>query len=608
MRRYIEIKVGILVSLALALFIAVFFFLRPLRWFQRGIQFTMIVNSAHGLRNGAEVYVQGVKVGTVRNVFFRPDGKVAVVATVRHDAPIYRNSRFSIRVHPLLGQAYVSVDAPKGVVKLRKLRSGAVVTGIEPVELEELMPRAQRLVAHLDRLALSVENLVGDKAFQASIHKVAHELSEAASNLRMLTGDPQLVGAVKRTVMHIEGATRQLEMLVSDPELRRSISATVANVSEATERLKLLLSDKRLQESLPKLISNLEQASRELQSLLSDKELRMALVKAVANIESASRQLNELLSDKELKEGLRASVASISEASKRLSELLSDKELRSRLSKVLDEADELLQSGSKGMKEFEETVTELRQTIAENRENIKRITGSLAELSENLEETSKMLNWLVTEGGVAENVRTAIANLRESTEHVKELAANLREITSSEEFKASVKQAVVGAAEVTKAVSELTKRSSEVVTDIQRPVRELTRLRVQPSLSIWQLGDGRGGIGDAEAIIASPYRRSFGLVGVHDFSGKGYGTAQLGQFLSNSWAVRAGLYRSELGIGLDWRFKNGLLSLNAYDASHPNYNAWLRLRLLQGFYLRVGVEELRHGGKFGIGVEWRLGE
>ncbi|MFA4030080.1 MAG: hypothetical protein GDYSWBUE_001475 [Candidatus Fervidibacterota bacterium] len=607
MGRYIEIKVGVLVSLALVLFVSVVFFLRPLKWFQRGIQFTVVVSDAHGLRSGAEVYVHGVKVGTVRDVSFRPDGKVAVRAVVRADAPVYRNSRFSIRVHPLLGQAYVSVDAPKVVGKLQRLRSGAVVKGVEPVELEELIPRAQELVDHLNGLSLAFERLIGDKSFQESIHNVAKEVSKAAKNLRMLTGDPQLIGAVKRTAMHIEGASRQLEMLISDPKLRKSISVTAANVSEATEKLKRLLSDRRLQEDLPKLISNLERASKELQLLLSDKELRGAIVKAVANIEGASRQLNELLSDKELREGLRTSIANIGEASKRLSELLSDKELRGRLTKVLDEADELLQSGSKGMKEFEETVYELRQTISENRESIKRLTGNLAGLSENLEETSKMLKWLVTEGGVAENVRLAIANLRESTENVKELTANLKEVTSSEEFMVGVKQTILNAAEVTKAASELAKRGSEVVSDIQRPVRELTRVRVQPSLSIWHL-NGSGGVGDAEAVITSPYRRSFGLVGVHDLSGKGYGIAQLGQFLSDNFAVRAGVYRSELGVGLDWRFKGGLLSLNAYDASHPNYNAWLRLRLLQGLYMRIGVEELRRGGRLGVGLEWRLGE
>ncbi|MCS7253807.1 MAG: MlaD family protein [Armatimonadota bacterium] len=608
MRRYIEIKVGILVSLGLALFIAVVFFLRPLGWFQRGVQFTMLVNSAHGLRSGSEVYVQGVKVGTVRDVSFRPDGKVAVKAVVHPDAPIYKGSRFAIRIHPLLGQAYVSVDTPKRARKLVRLRSDATVNGIEPVELDELMPRAQKLIEHLGGLASSFEELIGDKAFQASIRNVARELSETASNLRKLTGDAKLIEAIKQTAMHIEGTTRQLEMLVRDQRLRKSIGMTAENLSEATGALRRLLSDRRLQEGLPKLISNLECASGELRSLLSDKELRGTLAKAIANIEAASRQLNELLSDKELREGLHTSVVNIGEASKRLSELLSDKELRGRLSKLLDEADELLQSGSKGMKGFEETVAELHQTISENRESIKRLTASLAQLSENLEETSKTLNWLVTEGGVAENVRVAIANLRESTENVRELTANLKEVTSSEEFKSGVKQAVVGAAEVTKAASELAKRGSEIVADIQRPVRELTNLRVQPSLAIWHLDGGRGGVGDVEALITLPHRRSFGLVGVHDFSGKGYATFQLGQFLSNSLAVRAGAYRSELGIGLDWRFKGGLLSLNAYDASHPNYNAWLRLRLLHGLYLRLGVEELRHGGKFGAGLEWRLGE
>lgn len=608
MRRYIEIKVGVLISVALALFIAVVFFLHPFVWLQRGMKFTIVVGSAHGLRSGSEVYVQGVKAGTVRDVSFRPDGKVAVEAFVSSGIPVYRGSRFEIRMHPLLGQAYINIMAPKVVHKAKLLRSGAVVKGVEPIELEELMPRAQMLIEHLDGLATSLERLVGDKSLQASIKKMAHGLSQTATNLSKLTSDEQLIGAVRRTASHIEGAAKELERLVSDPKLRRSIEVTLSNAAQATEGLKRVLSDRRLQEGLPRLVSNLERASNELQSLLADKELRNLLVKAIANIEGASRQLNELLSDKELREGLHTSVVSIGEASKRLSELLSDKELRGRLSKVLDQADELLQSGSKGMKEFGETVSELRETISENRENIKLMTTRLAELSENLEEASKMLNWLITEGGVAENVRKAIANLHESTENVKALTANLREVTSSEEFKGGVKRTITGIAETVEVVKELTKRGNEVVADVQRPVRELTQLRVQPTLSIWHVDGGKGGVGDAEFLITSPLRRSFGLVGIHDFTGKGYATLQLGRLVSDKLAVRAGAYRSELGVGFDYRLKGALLSINAYDASHPDFNAWLRLRLFHGLHLRVGVEELRRGGKFGAGLEWRLGE
>jgi hypothetical protein len=299
-------------------------------------------------------------------------------------------------------------------------------------------------------------------------------------------------------------------------------------------------------------------------------------------------------------------LSNLNEASGALSQLLSDKELKARISDTLAKAEKLFEVGSKGVGEFEKAVSELRQLIAENRENIKRITAKLTELSEHLEETAKTVNWLLTEGGVGQNVAEAVASLRKSAENVRELTANLKEISSDEEFKKGVKQAMMKVAEASESIQNLAKRSEQLVTDIQRPVSEFIRLRFQPSISIWHAGER--GIGDAEVVIASPYRRTFGLIGVHDFTGKGYVNAQFGQWVSDSLALRLGAYRSELGAGVDWRFRGGTLSLNAYDASRPNYNAWLRLRLLDHLHLRIGVEDIRGGGKFGGGIEWRFGE
>jgi phospholipid/cholesterol/gamma-HCH transport system substrate-binding protein len=606
MQRSTEVKIGALVLVALALFIAVVFFLHPTGWFKRGMRFTIVVENAHGLRAGSEVYVQGVKVGVVKGISFRRDGKVAVRVLVQEDVPIYSNSRFAIRIHPLLGQAYVSIEAPEVARGLKRLSSGATVRGIEPVELEEVLPRAKTLVERLDRVATSLESLINDRTLQRSIRSVFNDLSAVASELRELVADKKLATSMARAVTHIESVAEQLDQLTSDKGLRGALTMTLSNTAVATDSLKRLLSDKRLSEGLPKLVANLERASSELHSLLSDKELRGSLVKAVNNIEKASQQLNELLSDKDLIEDLRMALSNLNEASGALSQLLSDKELKARVSDTLAKAEKLFEAGSKGVGEFEKAISELRQLIAENRENIKRITAKLTELSEHLEETAKTVNWLLTEGGVGQNVAEAVASLRKSAENVRELTANLKEISSDEEFKKGVKQAMMKVAEASESIQNLAKRSEQLVTDIQRPVSEFIRLRFQPSISIWHAGER--GIGDAEVVIASPYRRTFGLIGVHDFTGKGYVNAQFGQWVSDSLALRLGAYRSELGAGVDWRFRGGTLSLNAYDASRPNYNAWLRLRLLDHLHLRIGVEDIRGGGKFGGGIEWRFGE
>lgn len=612
MQRYVEIKVGLMAAAAIAVFVGVVFLLKPLGWFQRGFSFTITFRNARGLRTGAEVDVQGVKVGVVEDVKFSSNNKVAVRVRIRSDAPVYQGSVFRISTHPLLGQSYIAIENPPDQPLGERLSEGAIVRGIESVELEELMPRARQLMDHLNHLVEAVDKLVSDVRIQESVRQIAVELAATARNLRMIVSDPRLLEPIHEAARNIERVTENIAMLTGDPKIRESVERTLSNAVQATDALKRVLNDERIREGLPSLIANLERASEQLERITSDTALQTSLKKTIANLEKATQRINDWVADEELRANLRASIENINRASAELAALLSDEELQEGVKATIRDADELLSQGTRSLQEFQRAVAEIRAVIAENREQLQSATKNIADLTQHMAEMGRAINWLITEGGVSANVREAVQNLRDASRDVKAITQSLKEVTTDAEFKSNIKRTVTNVAELTKSARQLAQRSEalleqgeQLLNDIHKPVRELTAMRLEPTLAVWHLPDANRTVGDFEITVQSNKRRSYALIGVHDFSGNARTTVQLGRRLWDGLGLRAGLYRSELGIGLDWRLGFALLSADVYDARHPNYNAWLRFKLFSGLYLRAGVEDLRHEPRYGIGLEWR---
>src|SRR5206468_5027187 len=71
---------------------------------------TAVFDSVAGLDNKSAVRVAGVRVGKVKNIDLRPDGKAEVTLEVDNDVNLHRNAAARVANLGLLGEKYIELD------------------------------------------------------------------------------------------------------------------------------------------------------------------------------------------------------------------------------------------------------------------------------------------------------------------------------------------------------------------------------------------------------------------------------------------------------------------------------------------------------------------
>lgn len=87
-----EVKVGITVLLAIFVAIIGFRFMRDVPIFRQSMEISAVFDRADGLSSGNQVYVKGVRVGSVSRINLTPDRNVIINMRIDTDMPIPRGS------------------------------------------------------------------------------------------------------------------------------------------------------------------------------------------------------------------------------------------------------------------------------------------------------------------------------------------------------------------------------------------------------------------------------------------------------------------------------------------------------------------------------------
>ncbi len=86
-----------------------------------------ILADASGLRQGANVKIAGINVGTVKDVNLYGDSGVRVSFSVRSDRPISDTTHLEVRYANLIGTRYVALTRPDGADPGQVLQNGATI-------------------------------------------------------------------------------------------------------------------------------------------------------------------------------------------------------------------------------------------------------------------------------------------------------------------------------------------------------------------------------------------------------------------------------------------------------------------------------------------------
>ena len=321
--RAIEIKVGILVTVCVALLV-VFVVLLGDFSMSRGGEIFLDVDTSAALKAGAPVKVAGVPSGRVTRVDYRGGAvdpalgrPVQVRVTLHIDdeklATLRRDARFYITTQGILGEKYVEIE-PRGV-DAPLIGPGAVVEGEPPLRLEIMAMNANRVLSSLAEVLRKNEGNLDDIiANTAATMRTVRRVAERADAL--LGDNAPKVAQVIDQLLLVEAEVKQLAQaanaIVGDgSEARAAVHNIAALSGDAREAIGPVVTDVR--RTLAK-YGDLADAGRDfvgevrevaVRSLASVDDVLTDVKTVTGKLRSGEGTIGALLSDKEMYDDIR---------------------------------------------------------------------------------------------------------------------------------------------------------------------------------------------------------------------------------------------------------------------------------------------------------------
>lgn len=211
-KRY-ETTVGIFVVATLLVLLAmVLIVAQQERLWEKRLEYRAVFKNIGGLKEGAEVRLSGVTVGSVRKVFFDPQGNIIVEFEVldEYRERIRQDSKATIGYIGLLGD--MCLDISSGSPQVAVIPPGGTIPSVEPLQLATILERAapsledvQKILANLAKFTTSLADETGD------LNRTINQLSEITTkinagkgSLGMLVNDPRLYKDLRQAVSGTE--------------------------------------------------------------------------------------------------------------------------------------------------------------------------------------------------------------------------------------------------------------------------------------------------------------------------------------------------------------------------------------------------------------------
>lgn len=161
-----EFWVGLFAGLGFLSLTFIIFFVGGISIFKQGYFITLKFNYVSILDKGAPVRMAGVRVGEVKDVVlkFDPETKKNRVFTkvfLNEGTQVRENYTFSVQGTFILSEPHIEITPIPGELPL--VKPGAVLEGIGPVPVDELIARSMRIAEQMEAILVQVRSMTDDK-------------------------------------------------------------------------------------------------------------------------------------------------------------------------------------------------------------------------------------------------------------------------------------------------------------------------------------------------------------------------------------------------------------------------------------------------------------
>ena len=288
--------VGIFIVVGLALLIAIIMIMGGQRKsFARTIVVKAVFDDVSGLQNGNNIWLAGVKVGTIRNISFNPDSKVLVTMSIISSMQpfIHKDAKAKIGSESLIGNKIVVLT--EGSLESPLIQSGDVLQIQPSLNTEDMMKTLQQ----------NNKNLL---AITSDLKDLTQGLTDGKGSLGKLLRDESLVNTLQNTLTSLKAAASNARSVASD------LSSYTAKLDNEGTLTNDLVTDTVVFSRLRSSVVKLHEIAQSAEAIVHN------IDNATARLSNASSPVGVLLNDPQAAADLKATLHHLNEGSEKLDE------------------------------------------------------------------------------------------------------------------------------------------------------------------------------------------------------------------------------------------------------------------------------------------------
>jgi phospholipid/cholesterol/gamma-HCH transport system substrate-binding protein len=295
--------VGLFIIIGLVIIIiGVFSLGKQKKTFVKGFTLNTVFDDVSGLQSGNNVWLSGVKVGTVKRLSFLPNSRVLVSMVIQKSLePIIRkDSRTKISSDGLIGNKIIVIFG--GSSSTAEVANGDFLTAQKALSTEDMLVTLQANNKNLLAITGSFRSigqkidsgngalgtLLNNKVMANKIGSSINSLEATMSNFEDASFKSKAVLAnLQAFTDKINSKGSSINELATDTTLFKELKSSVTQLSNAAA------SASQIAANLDSASSALHEKNNAVGVLLNDEETAESIKQTIKNLESSSKKLDE---------------------------------------------------------------------------------------------------------------------------------------------------------------------------------------------------------------------------------------------------------------------------------------------------------------------------
>lgn len=292
-----NIKLGVFVIGGVVLFLVTLFYLgRENNIFNKTFSVSAIFKNVEGLKEGDNVWLSGVKIGTVRRVSIIDEGKVVVTLSLKEKQNefIKKDATANIGSDGLVGNKILIIRPGTAV---ETIHDNDTIKSFSPTDTQELFNLAKEVGTDIKVITTDLrlitgkinegEGVIGELLNEG---KMAQELRASMAAIRQASENAtRATNAVNKILTEVNQGDGLLTRLLRDTAYAEQFSRTMENVENVGENAKQMAAD------LKEVTDKMNDKNNAMGLLLTDTTFAEKLKSTMINAEKSSAKLDENL-------------------------------------------------------------------------------------------------------------------------------------------------------------------------------------------------------------------------------------------------------------------------------------------------------------------------